>query len=50
LNQGILVVKLFSWERSIATRIDKVRAKEVVELKRFAYTLAGFMVLLISLR
>lgn len=44
--QGVAVVKLFCWEYKMEEQISEVRAKEVSQLKKFAYALAGFMFLL----
>eukprot|EP01094_Clydonella_sp_ATCC50884_P009249 TRINITY_DN1877_c0_g4_i2.p1 TRINITY_DN1877_c0_g4~~TRINITY_DN1877_c0_g4_i2.p1 ORF type:complete len:1344 (+),score=519.36 TRINITY_DN1877_c0_g4_i2:436-4467(+) len=41
--QGILVVKLFTWEKRMEERVHEIRAGEVRAVKQFSYLLAGIM-------
>jgi len=45
---GISIIKLFSWEDRAADAVDVIRAQEVKALKKFAYVLAYFMLIILT--
>ena len=38
--QGMMIIKIFAWEKKTQESINKVRAEEIGQLKRFSYSLA----------
>ena len=46
--EGILVVKLFSWEHTMATRVSDVRDRELTFVKKYSYGIATIMTVIWS--
>ena len=47
--QGIMIIKLFSWENKASNAINEIRAKEVNTVKIFNYKIAMLMFMIMSL-
>jgi ABC-type multidrug transport system fused ATPase/permease subunit len=49
LLQGIRIVKMFAWEEAMVKKVSRIRARELVVVKKVSYVLAiGFSLILLS--